>query len=269
MRPRATHAVVSLAALDVRRAPDHRAELGSQLLLGEVVRLGRGAAGGRWLEVTGEDGYRGWARSWGLVPVPAARAARWRAQAGARVCAALAEAHAQVRGQGALVSPLFLNGRLIAGRARAGHVPVELPDGRRGFVPAGALAGPPSRPPRLVDRVRSLLGVPYMWGGRTPAAFDCSGFTQQVLAEQGIAIPRDARSQYRAATPLPRGETPAPGDLIFFANPNEPVGHVGLGLGGAWFAHCRGRVRINSADPDNPLCDNELQPTIRGWRRPT
>lgn len=262
------HAVVSLAALDVRRTPSHRAELGSQLLLGEGVRIAARRDGGRWVQVEGEDGYGGWARAWGLVEAPAARVAGWRRRATARVSAALAEVHTEPHGRGALVSPLFLNARLIAGRARSGHVPVELPDGRRGFVPAAALAAPRTPPPPLIDRVRSLLGVPYLWGGRTPAGFDCSGFTQQVLAEQGVAIPRDARHQYRSARRLGRDETPCEGDLIFFASPGEAVGHVGLGLGGLWFAHCRGRVRVNSADPANQLCDNELQPTIRGWRRP-
>ena len=39
MSPAPTHGVVCSAALDLRCAPEHRAELGSQLLLGEVVRL--------------------------------------------------------------------------------------------------------------------------------------------------------------------------------------------------------------------------------------
>ena len=117
-------------------------------------------------------------------------------------------------------------------------------------------------------RVRSLFGVPYLWGGRTPAAFDCSGFTQQVLFEQGVRLPRDAHHQFVACRALPRKEQPAPGDLVFFGASGERVGHVGLCLGGPWYAHCRGRVRLNSADPQNPLCDKELQPTIRAWKRP-
>ncbi len=264
-----SHGVVSIAALDLRHAPDHRAELGSQLLLGEVVRrLGQDRTGAWWRVENLSDGYRGWVRTWGVVPASAARARRWERRAVTRVVAPIAHAHAGTGGRGTLVSPLFLNARVIAGPARAGHRRVELPDGRRGQVPARALAHGRTRPPALLDRVRTLLGVPYLWGGRTPAAFDCSGFTQQVLAEQGVRLPRDAHHQYRATHALARGDSDQPGDLVFFGRPGERIGHVGLGLGGGWFAHCRGVVRINSIDPSNPMCDSDLCDQFRGWKRP-
>jgi len=264
--PRETHGVVTLPALDVRLAPSHAAELGSQLLVGEVVRLlpGRGPAG--WVRVENTvDGYRGWVRAWGLVPATAARARRWRARATGRVGVPLAQVVATPRGRVA-VTPLFLGGRLIAGRPRRGWVPVELPDGRRGHVPATVLARRPA--PTLTDRVTTLLGVPYLWGGRTPAGYDCSGFVQQVLAEQGIALPRDARDQCRGSMRRTGTRPPGPGDLAFFRRPGKPASHVGICLGGSYFAHCRGRVTIASLDPDNPLCDKELLPQFMGWYRP-
>lgn len=260
--------VVSLAALDLRRAPDHRAELGSQLLVGEVARrLSRSRDGLWWRVESVADGYRGWVRAWGLVPASAARAASWRRRARARVRALFAEVRTG-RGTGALVSPLSLGGRVIAGRSRAGFRPVELPDGRRGWVEDGALAAGGARPPALIERVRSLLGIPYLWGGRTPLGLDCSGFTQLVLAEQGVALPRDARRQFRASRRLRKGELPRAGDLAFFGRPGAPVGHVGLGLGGGYFAHARGIVRISSVECGNQLLDNELADQFRSWRRP-
>ena len=51
-------AVVSLAALDVRRRPEHRSELGSQLLLGEVVRILARSRDGLWHRLeNAADGY--------------------------------------------------------------------------------------------------------------------------------------------------------------------------------------------------------------------
>ena len=260
--------VVSLAVLDLRRAPDHRAELGSQLLVGEVARRLSRSRDGLWWRVENlADGYRGWVRAWGVVPASAARAASWRRRARARVRALFAEVRTG-RGAGALVSPLSLGGRVIAGRRRGGFRPVELPDGRRGWVKGGALEVGRTRPPSLIERVRSLLGIPYLWGGRTPLGLDCSGFTQLVLAEQGVGLPRDARRQFRAARPLRKGEPPRPGDLVFFGRRGAPVGHVGMGLGAGYYAHARGTVRISSVDKGNPLCDNELAGQVRGWRRP-
>ena len=264
---RLTHAVVSLAVLDVRRRPGHRAELTSQLLLGEVVRILGGRPGGQWWRVEGlADGYRGWVRGWGLVRVPAVRARSWQAKAAARVAVAVAEARTGP-GRGALVSPLFLNSRVIAGRRRGAHRRVALPDGRRCWVPAGSLAGRGEKP-ALLERILSLLGVPYHWGGRTALGFDCSGFTQLVLAEQGVSLPRDAVHQLGASRRLSSAEEPEPGDLVFFAAPGQPPGHVGIGLGGGYYAHCRGMVRVSSLESSNQLCDKELMPQVLGWARP-
>src|SRR5262249_10789162 len=143
---------------------------------------------------------------------------------------------------------------------------VELPDGRRGFLAAEAIAGRSA--PALEERVSALLGTPYLWGGRTPAGYDCSAFVQQVLLEQGLALPRDAREQCRVSRKLPKDEPPAPGDLAFFRRPGEPASHVGLALGEGYFAHCRGRVAVSSLEPQNPLCDFDLLPQFMGWHRP-
>lgn len=265
---RAPFAVVSLAALDVRTRPQHRSELGSQLLLGEVVRVLGASRDRLWWRVENEtDGYRGWARTWGLVPASSARAARWRERATARVVRSFVEGWSSGR-PGALVSPLFFNSRTIPQEVRAGRRKLELPDGRRAWVPAGAVViGKKSRTP-LLGRVRGLLGVPYLWGGRTALGFDCSGFVQQVLAEQGLSLPRDAAQQFRACRALRSGEPPRAGDLLFFATPRARPSHVGIALGGGYYAHARGRVMVGSMAPDNPLCDRALLDQLVAIRRP-
>ena len=267
MSPAPTHGVVCSAALDLRCAPEHRAELGSQLLLGEVVRLtGRPRKG--WVPVENTaDGYRGWVRDWGLVPASAARARGWTKLATTRVSAPLARATAKAGG-GLSVSPLFFGGTLIAGRSSGAWRQVELPDGRRGWVERTALAGKDTPPPSLETRLLSLLGTPYLWGGRTPAGVDCSALVQLALAEQGVRMPRDARDQFEASRALKKGEAPRLGDLAFFRAPGESVGHVGLAIGDGLFVHSRGWVRVSALDPANPLCDMPLVPQFVGWYRP-
>ncbi len=78
----------------------------------------------------------------------------------------------------------------------------------------------------VVNIARSLLGIPYVYGGSTPAGFDCSGFTSYVFGKAGKSIPRTASAQQRAATPV---SNPQPGDLVFFGS---PAWHVGIYTGG-------------------------------------
>ena len=123
------------------------------------------------------------------------------------------------------------------------------------------------RRPGVLERIQSLTGAPYQWGGRSPMALDCSGFTQLVLAEQGIALPRDARDQWRACEEIRRSDHGRVGDLVFFGSAERNQAHVGLYLGDGYFVHSRGRVAINSLDPDNLLCDSELLAQFRGIGR--
>lgn len=71
----------------------------------------------------------------------------------------------------------------------------------------------------------SLSGIPYVYGGTTPAGFDCSGFTSYVFRQVGISLPRTAAQQQAAATPV---SSPQPGDLVFFG---YPAYHVGIYAG--------------------------------------
>ena len=78
----------------------------------------------------------------------------------------------------------------------------------------------------VVNIARTLLGIPYVYGGSSPSGFDCSGFTQYVFGKAGISIPRTASAQQDAATPV---SDPKPGDLVFFGS---PAWHVGIYTGG-------------------------------------
>lgn len=256
--------MVRLAALDLRWRADHRSEMRSQLLLGERVDVARHSADGLWALVrNAADGYSGWVRRWGLIEVSAPRACDWAARATLRVSAPIASLRARP-GSGIGVGPVFFNSRLIPHRASRGSVQVELPDGRRGWLDQTQVAGPDDRPPRLSDRLLSLLGTPYLWGGRTPAGYDCSGLTQQVLAEQGMALPRDAHQQFEWCREAGYPTEPSPGALFFFGPPRGDIQHVGIGLSSGLFAESSGTVRLTSLDRGNPLFSNGLRKLLRG-----
>ena len=92
---------------------------------------------------------------------------------------------------------------------------------------------PSSAAARLLNTAQKYVGTPYTWGGNTPeTGFDCSGFTKYVFAKQGIALPRTSREQAHAgrAVAVDFGAM-IPGDLMFFAEPNEEISHVAIYAG--------------------------------------
>ena len=98
----------------------------------------------------------------------------------------------------------------------------------------------------LVETALDLRGIPYRNGGVDRSGFDCSGFTQFVFAQHGLALPREVRDQYRLGKPVTAREL-EPGDLIFFETTAAGPSHVGIAVGGDEFVHApssTGVVRV-------------------------
>ncbi|WML42045.1 bifunctional lytic transglycosylase/C40 family peptidase [Neobacillus sp. OS1-2] len=91
--------------------------------------------------------------------------------------------------------------------------------------------------------MREFLGLPYLWGGRTPAAggFDCSGLIEYAFAQVGIDLSGTAQSQYNKTIPVPEDQI-KPGDLVFFSTYKPGASHVGMYVGDGKF------INSNSGD---------------------
>jgi cell wall-associated NlpC family hydrolase len=104
--------------------------------------------------------------------------------------------------------------------------------------------------PEAATLALQYLGVPYLWGGSTPAGFDCSGLVMYVYARLGIQLPHYAADQYLSGTPVSRNSL-QPGDLVFF----DGLNHVGIYIGNGQMVHAPHTgdvVRIsNLSDFDN------------------
>lgn len=89
---------------------------------------------------------------------------------------------------------------------------------------------------RVMQTAKSLQGVPYVWGGSTPSGFDCSGFTQYVMAKNRVTIQRTAAQQYQQGTWVDKSRL-IPGDFVFFSTYAPGASHVGIYLGSGQFIH--------------------------------
>jgi cell wall-associated NlpC family hydrolase len=98
----------------------------------------------------------------------------------------------------------------------------------------------------LVGTALALRGVPYRNGGSDPTGFDCSGFTQYVFSQYGIALPREVFDQFRKGKSVEPRDV-VPGDLIFFSTTAPGASHVGIAIGSDEFIHApssTGVVRV-------------------------
>lgn len=77
---------------------------------------------------------------------------------------------------------------------------------------------------KVFDVAKQYIGVPYLFGGASPAGFDCSGLVEFVYAQFGVALPHSASAQAAMGRPI-RLEDAKPGDLVIMA------GHDGIYAG--------------------------------------
>ena len=81
---------------------------------------------------------------------------------------------------------------------------------------------------------KRFIGVPYVYGGTSPAGFDCSGLTQYVYRHFGKRINRTAEDQFLQFRRISKARAWG-GDLVFFhvsSDPSSYVYHVGIYEGG-------------------------------------
>ena len=93
----------------------------------------------------------------------------------------------------------------------------------------------------LVEKMKSLLGIPYIWGGKSPEnGLDCSGAITYTMAQLNLvpkSFPGSTNSQtlYKMSKPIAAAEVKA-GDLAFYGSTGlfglfPSVSHVMMATG--------------------------------------
>jgi cell wall-associated NlpC family hydrolase len=118
---------------------------------------------------------------------------------------------------------------------------------------------------KLIAYAKQFVGVPYVYGGKSPNGFDCSGFVGYVFKHFGVSLNSSSSTMYSNGTRVSKSELSA-GDILFFdASTRGAAGsidHVGIYLGNNKFIHAstsNGRVIIQTL--------SEYQGTYIGAKR--
>ncbi len=88
-------------------------------------------------------------------------------------------------------------------------------------------------PAHVIETALAYHGIPYVWGGETPAGFDCSGLVLYVFRQHGVELPHYSGSQFRLGERVLPQQLRA-GDVVFFGS---PIHHVGIYMGAGYYLH--------------------------------
>ena len=269
-----------------REQPAHAAELGTQTLMGDAVRLWKRApptnGGPTWFLAQSSDGYLAWLEGGTFVPCTEAQVQTWERGPLLIVTALEDQVFAQPDAGAQPVSDVVAGNRLRHLGATGEWFRVALPDGREGFLAQRSAAdfqtwreSRHATPETIEQTARRFLGRPYWWGGCSSKGLDCSGFTKLVFFLNGVALQRNAAQQVQQGVEVTLDAHLSQlkkGDLLFFGRPArgdrpEKIVHTGIYLGDQQFIHSLGRVHISSLDPDSPLGDPTHLRRLRHARR--
>jgi cell wall-associated NlpC family hydrolase len=261
----------AVGVADIRHDPDDASELVTQALLGAVASPLETTPTG-WTRVRLVD-YEGWAHSAELA------APTRRAEQMAVVTAMRAPLFASWR-DATTVDEVFASSVLpitpTGQRPASGRLRVALPGKRAAWIAASDAEQRPATEPfplrgpeAMVALGRSLLGVPYLWGGVSQRGIDCSGLAQLASRVAGATILRDADQQYEALPYVVERGSLRLGDLVFFAS-HGAITHVGIALDNMTLLHASGSgvgVVITSLDPAEGGASASLAARYAGARR--
>lgn len=215
-----SYGLCNLSVIPVRKEPSHTSEMVSQLLFNELYEVLDEKPG--WYSIkSAEDQYEGWIQ--GIQHHEINRQEfediqRW-------------ERYVVDRPM------LYYKGRYLS----IGTVLNEPVEGT--MMMSGRFS-----PAMMVEFGQKLLGVPYLWGGRSIFGIDCSGFVQLCARAAGKLLPRDASEQVKIGDFVYFLPEIQPGDLAFFGNEDGKIVHVGMMLDNERILHASGQVRIDYLD---------------------
>ncbi|MEO6687045.1 MAG: SH3 domain-containing protein [Dyadobacter sp.] len=196
-------AIVNLSVVNIRSNPKNVAELATQALLGTPLDILKKE--GYYYLVRTPDGYISWLDAGAISLKTATEMVIWKQRDKLVFIDDYGHAFVNPDQKSQRVSDLVMGDILVSDGKKKGFYKVIYPDGRTAFVPQEQiteytkwLKKPFPNPEQIIDIAKTMIGVPYLWGGTSVKGVDCSGFTKTAFFMNGIIIPRDASQQVHA-----------------------------------------------------------------------
>lgn len=255
-------AVARNSVINIRSAPKHSAELGTQGLLGMSLKVLDKK--GDFYRIQTPDNYISWVDKGGIQLMNTNQFEDWSASEKIIFTKGFGYVYADEKFT-QIISDISLGGILKIKTETNKYYQVVFPDNRTGFVKkqeaklySNWLTNSKPSSENIEIVAKQMLGFPYLWGGTSAKGMDCSGFTKMVYLMNGFIIPRDASQQINAGKIVDKNldfSDLKKGDLLFFGKKatktnKQRVTHVGIWLGNnkMEFIHASGNVHISSMD---------------------
>ena len=233
---------VLVSVANIHKEPEYKTEIITQTLLGEQLKIFE--RNESWLRVSQWDGYEGWINSSAVTeketPIGTSLT----------VADLFNGVYTEKSKSSPILRDLVFGNSLVILEKVDDWSRVILPDGTKGWTDASWQCDPEDDlRGQIVKTAERFLGIQYLWGGKSPKGFDCSGFVQTIMHSVGIKLPRDVYQQEQEEllkeSTLPTAEQ---GDLIFFRTGEGKTDHVAITLGEKSIIHSSGFVKIESLD---------------------
>lgn len=251
-------ALATLSVSNLRTGPDHASELASQVMMGTPLKVLD--CNEKWCRVQTPENYIGWMDTSGFERVDQKELNRWKASDRYIFNGMTGYVYDAPGKKGKIVSDLVLGDLFEVESAAKRFLKIEMPDGRGGYVRKSDCisfdkwSNSELNVRAILSVANQMMGFPYLWGGTSGKAVDCSGFVKVVYYSQGVILARDASQQakYGEGIDFTNINNLQPGDLLFFGSSAQRIGHVGMFIENGNFIHASGRVHISSIVPTDP-----------------